>query len=168
VHDPRVIGLLKDLVLHKGHANAAMLAAVRGLPAAAADPDVLELLHHVLVSNRFWTCTIRGLDFVAERELGVARDLAVLRDGFRATQEEEAAWLASATEADGGRILVHPFIPGGQCSVAEAMTQVCLHSHGHRSQLAKLLRRHGGTPPAGDFILWLVERPAPDWGTPSG
>jgi hypothetical protein len=29
---------------------------------------------------------------------------------------------------------------------------------GHGSQLAKMLRRHGATPPVTDFILWLRER----------
>jgi uncharacterized damage-inducible protein DinB len=38
--------------------------------------------------------------------------------------------------------------------------QVCLHSHGHRAQAAKMLRRLGGEPPATDFILWLANRPA--------
>jgi hypothetical protein len=41
--------------------------------------------------------------------------------------------------------------------------QVCLHSHGHRSQGAKLLRRHGGVPPPADFILWLATLPQADW-----
>ena len=54
-----------------------------------------------------------------------------------------------------------PLIPGGRCSVMQAWLQVCLHSHGHRAQLAKLLRAHGGEPPVTDFISWLATRPAP-------
>ena len=38
--------------------------------------------------------------------------------------------------------------------------QVCMHSHGHRAQIAKMFRRHGGVPPMTDFIIWLVNKPA--------
>ena len=55
-------------------------------------------------------------------------------------------------------VLEHPLIPGGRCSVAQALMQVCLHSHGHRAQLAKLLRGHEIVPPQSDFIVWLHHR----------
>ena len=32
-------------------------------------------------------------------------------------------------------------------SVAEALLQVCMHSHGHRAQVATRLRQHGAVPP---------------------
>jgi hypothetical protein len=79
------------------------------------------------------------------------------------TQEEEAAWLAAASENDCEAILEHPSIPGRQCSAAQALVQVCMHSHGHRAQLAKLFRRHEIVPPQTDFILWLTNRPEPAW-----
>jgi hypothetical protein len=47
--------------------------------------------------------------------------------------------------------------------VAQAYMQVCMHSHGHRSQCATRLRALGGEPPVTDFIVWLNERPAPAW-----
>ena len=72
----------------------------------------------------------------------------------------------SATAADLERTLKSPLIPNGECSVAQAFMQLCLHSHGHRAQAAKLLRRHGGTPPASDFILWLTKRPGAEWPDP--
>jgi uncharacterized damage-inducible protein DinB len=57
-------------------------------------------------------------------------------------------------------------IPGGKCSVAQALMQVCMHSHGHRAQCAKLLRRHGGLPPMTDFISWLEARRIAEWAVP--
>jgi len=51
-----------------------------------------------------------------------------------------------------------PFLPGSHFSVAQALTQVCLHSQGHRAQCATRLRLLGGTPPATDFILWVKDR----------
>jgi uncharacterized damage-inducible protein DinB len=161
-----VIDLLRALVAHKGHANAATLAAVQRTPGAQEDEEVLGLLHHILVANRFWLAAIRGREFVGEREMGTEKRLPALRDAFKRTHDEESAWLASATEPDCARTITHPLIPGGGCSVAEAITQVCLHSHGHRSQLAKVLRRLGGIPPANDFILWRVGRDAPQWDAP--
>ncbi|MEP7118173.1 MAG: hypothetical protein ABI880_11365, partial [Acidobacteriota bacterium] len=82
---------------------------------------------------------------------------------FKGLQAEESAWLATATDADLAGMLDDPLIPGGRCSVAQALMQVCLHSHGHRAQCAKLLRRHGGAPPATEFIAWLASRPAAVW-----
>lgn len=161
-----MLGLLRDLVAHKGYANAALLAAVRGNEAAAADAELMEVLRHILIANRFWITAVRRAPFIEAEEGNVSRTLASVIDAFRATQDEEAAWMATATEEDCAAMLTHPLIPGGACTVAAALTQVCLHSHAHRAQIAKMLRGHGGVPPQTDFILWLVGRQAPDWGRP--
>lgn len=158
-----MLDTLRDLVAHKGHANAALLSAIHKNAAAAADPELSELLHHVLLANRFWLLTVRGEPFVLEDEARRADSFQELVQRYAATQDQESAWLAAATEGDLERILEEPQIPGGRCSVAQAYLQVCLHSLGHRAQAAKLLRRHGGVPPATDFILWLASRPIAEW-----
>jgi uncharacterized damage-inducible protein DinB len=155
--------MLRDLVDHKGHANAALLNAIRHTPAAAADPELWELVHHILLANRFWLLAVLGLPFVLEDEARHAPSFEALLQRYGRTQAQESAWLDTATEADLECTLKNPLIPGGECSVAQAFMQVCLHSHGHRAQGAKLLRRHGGTPPNIDFILWLRDRPEADW-----
>jgi uncharacterized damage-inducible protein DinB len=154
-----MLQMLRDLVEHKGYANAALLYAIRQNASAASDPELSELLHHVLLANRFWLLTVLGLPFVLEDESRPARSLDALIERYARTQAQESAWLGAAGAADLDRILRSPLIPGGECSVAQAFIQVCLHSHGHRAQAAKLLRRHGGAPPASDFILWLTKRP---------
>lgn len=159
-----MLSLLRDLVAHKGHANAALLAAVRRNEAAAADAELIDLLHHILIANRFWINAVQRVPFIEAQEANVSRTIAALIDAFRATQDEEAAWMAAATEEGCAVTLTHPLIPGGACTVGAALTQVCLHSQAHRAQIAKMLRRHGGVPPQTDFILWLVERQPPDWG----
>lgn len=88
-----------------------------------------------------------------------------LVEAFRRTQEEEQSWLSTATDADCAAVLEDPRIPGGRCSVAQAFVQVCMHSQGHRAQLAKLLRRHDVAPPQTDFIRWLVDRIEAEWST---
>ena len=151
---------IRDLIAHKGHANAAMLTAIRENEPARSDPELCELLHHVLLANRFWLCTLLALPFAFEEESQARGSIDDLRERYSRTQAQEAAWLATATEADLARVLEHPLIPGGRCSVAQALLQVCLHSHGHRAQCARMLRRHGGVPPQTDFILWVASRPA--------
>ena len=155
----------QDLFAHKGYADAAMLTAIRQHGAAASDGDLRVLLHHMLVANRFWLLSIIGEAFVAEAETQVPGSLDMLVESFRATHNREMAWVAAATDATLARTLEGPLIPGGRCLVSDALLQVCLHSQGHRAQCAKLLRALGGTPPMTDFILWLVERPAPTWPT---
>jgi len=100
---------------------------------------------------------------VYEQESEPQASLDEVVSRFRATHEQERDWIAAATDAYLTRTIETPLIPGGRCSVAQGLTQLCLHSHGHRAQCAKLLRAHGGTPPVSDFIVWVVERPAPTW-----
>jgi uncharacterized damage-inducible protein DinB len=163
-----MIEMLQDLVLHKGFANAALLTVVVQSPAASADAEIVELLHHVLIANRFWASSIVGEPFVADEEVRSPRALPTLVDGFRAVQALEEAWLAHAADADLAKHIAGPLVPGGRCTVAQAITQVCLHSLGHRAQCAKLLRRHGVTPPMTDFIMWIVDRPVAQWPSGSG
>ena len=163
-----MLTLLCDLVAHQGHANAAVLAAVQRSEAASADGELIDLLHHVLIANRFWIGVVRRVPFVVAHEANVPRAVGPLLDAFQATHDEELTWTAVATEADCMARLTDPLIPGGECSVGEALTQVCMHSHAHRAQIAKMLRRHGVVPPQTDFIFWLTERRPPDWGDREG
>jgi uncharacterized damage-inducible protein DinB len=158
-----MLAMLRDLVAHNGYANAALLSAIRQNEAAASDAELSETLHHVLVSNRFWLLTVLGLPFVFEDESRPASSFDALIQRYGGTHQQQSAWLAGATEADLARVLESAHIPGEKCSVAQALMQVCLHSHGHRAQCAKLLRRHGGVPPMTDFILWLERRPIAEW-----
>lgn len=158
-----MLAMLRDLVGHKGYANAALLNAIRRNGAAVADRELWDLLHHVLLANRFWLLAILESPFVLDDEARPSESLDALVARFASLQNQEERWLAAATAGDLARMLVHEQIPNGTCSVAQAFLQVCLHSHGHRSQCAKLLRRHDGVPPPADFILWLTARPRADW-----
>ena len=151
--------MLRDLITHKGTANAALLHAIRQNAAAASDRELSDLLHHILVANRFWLLTTLGSPFDAAHESRVSTSFEELIDRYEAVREQESAWLQSATDDELARLLEDPLIPGGACSVAQAFMQVCMHSHGHRAQCAKRLRQLGGVPPATDFILWLANHP---------
>lgn len=157
-----MLQMLRDLVAHKGHANAELLTAIRQNGAAVSDPELWELLHHILLANRFWLLTVLQRPFSLEEESRPSESFEALVQRYALTQSQESEWLATATESDLGRVLRDDRIPRGKCSVAQALVQVCLHSHGHRAQCAKLLRRHGAVPPMMDFILWLATHPGAD------
>jgi uncharacterized damage-inducible protein DinB len=151
--------MLRDLVEHKGYANAILLQAVRAHAEAASDRELWDLFHHILLANRFWLLAVLGAPFDHAGEAAPSASFEGLIDRFARIQADERAWLVAATADDLERVLESPLIPGGRCSVAQAFVQVCLHSHGHRAQCAKMLRRLGGEPPPTDFILWLASRP---------
>ena len=159
------IAWFRDLIAHKGFADAQLLCTIHQHHAASTDPALRALLHHMLVSNRFWLLTIVGEPFAVDVETLIPGSLAPLIDACRITHDREMAWLATATDADLARTLEGALIPGGRCLVAEALLQVGLHSQGHRAQCAKLLRALGGTPPATDFIVWRIDRRPPAWPT---
>ncbi len=152
-----------DLLAHKGFADAALLNAIKQHPAASSDTPLRTLLHHMLVSNRFWLLSILGEPFEAAAETRVPGSLDALIASFRATHSREMDWMASATDDALAQVLESALIPGGRCVVSDAWLQVCLHSQGHRAQCAKMLRALGGIPPSTDFIVWRVDRPAPSW-----
>ena len=154
---------LHDLVLHKWYANARFLRAMRERPEAANDQQLLELMHHVLVANRFWVRLSRGVPFDLERERIVPESLEALVAQFRDTHTEEADWLAMVAESDLAKQLQTPFMPGRSFSVEQGIVQICLHSHGHRAQGAVRLRQLEVKPPTLDFVKWLMDRPAAQW-----
>jgi uncharacterized damage-inducible protein DinB len=158
-----MLEMLQKLIRHKGYANAALLKVIRGHETATQDTELRKLLHHIVVANRYWVRLILGLPFAIEEEARMPGSLTVLAALYQETHEQEMAWLAQVAESELARVLETPFIPDFSCSVAEALMQVCLHSQGHRAQCATRLRELGATPPALDFILWLKDRPAPDW-----
>jgi len=153
-----MLGLFRELIGHKTHADALLLQSVRHRPEAAADAEILALLHHILVANRFWLATITGEPFDRDEEMRAPESLDALIDRYATTHRHEAAWIAGATEADLARTLEHAMIPGGRCTVAQGLMQVCMHSQGHRAQIAKIYRGLGGAPPMTDFILWIANR----------
>ncbi|HYE72440.1 MAG TPA: DinB family protein [Blastocatellia bacterium] len=155
--------MLQDLIHHKRCANVSLLKAIRQHEPAAQDPELRKLLHHIILANRFWLCLIRGLPFALEEESQVPDSLKAIAALYQETHAREVEWIAQAQEAELARLVETPFIPGQSYTVAQALMQVCLHSHGHRAQCATRLRLLGGTPPNMDFILWLKERPALDW-----
>ena len=158
-----MLAMFQDLVRHKVHANAALLKAIAEHEAASRDADLRTLLHHVILANRFWFSLMRGVPFDPKEESRVPDSLQEITQLYRSTHTEELAWIAAIQKEDLDRTIETPFIPGQTFSIEQALLQVCMHSHGHRAQCASRLRQLGGIPPPLDFILWLKDKPAPDW-----
>jgi len=155
--------MLKDLLHHKGHANASLLKAIRQHERASRDEELRKVLHHILLANRFWLTLILGVPFVLDEESRVPESIEEIAIQFCETDALEIDWMSRANQTELDRKLETPYIPGHSYSISEALMQVCLHSHGHRAQCATRLRLLGGVPPNMDFILWLKDRPRPDW-----
>jgi len=149
-----MLALIDQLIRHKWWANSNLLSSIERHPPAIEDPELRKLLHHILVSNRYWLLLTLGQPFVDENEKRIPEFHIALADQFRQTEQLELDWLSSATPSDLERLLQPRAIPV-TISVAEAMTQAALHSQGHRSQCATRLRALGGTPPPMDFVLWI-------------
>jgi uncharacterized damage-inducible protein DinB len=158
-----MLSLIRDLIRHKWSANASLLAAVRQCNQAASNEEIRKLLHHILVADRYWLMLTIQKPFDPEVEMCIPGTFDDLTERYQRTEMEEMNWLSACHESDLDRVLKTPFLPGQETTVAQAILQICLHSHGHRSQCAATLRALGGTPPSTDFVIWLKDRPAPSW-----
>lgn len=155
--------MIEDLVRHKWHSNAALLSAIRQNEAAAHDDELRKLLHHILIANRYWLSRMNQTEFDRDAESRTCENIDDLTARYRQTEAEEMQCLSVASQEDFDRLLQIPALPGQDIAVADAILQVTMHSHGHRAQCATRLRSLGGTPPSTDFVLWLKDRPAPEW-----
>ncbi len=158
-----MVAIFRELFHHQAHADASMLMAIKRHQAASNDPELRKLFHHILVAHRFWIHLCQGLPFSVEAENVVPATLDKIVARFQATQMQELVWLDQLEASDLARVLESQYIPGRQVTLGEALTQVCLHSHGHRAQCATRLRMLGGEPPPTDYILWVSDRPHPAW-----
>ncbi len=116
-----MLTLLRELTDHKGYANASLLKAIRQHDAAASDLALRTLLHHILIANRFWLLTCLSEPFLREEESRIPDSLDPLIAMYRATHDREAGWLADIDESELRRVLENPFVPGGRCSVSDAL-----------------------------------------------
>jgi uncharacterized damage-inducible protein DinB len=153
-----MLPLIDQLIRHKWWANHNLLRSVQECAPATNDPELRKLLHHILVSNRYWLLLTLGQPFVDEQEKRIPESHAALTAQFAQTEQLEREWLSRVTADDLDRQIQPRALPGTTVSVGEAMTQVVLHSQGHRSQCATRLRALGGTPAPMDFILWIRDQ----------
>jgi uncharacterized damage-inducible protein DinB len=150
--------MIDQLIEHKWWANKNLLRAIGQHAPATEDAELRKLLHHILVANRYWLLLTLGQPFVDEVEKRIPESHKDVVENFAATEKLEIAWLSSVSPSDLERPLQPRALPDITVTVAQAMLQISLHSHGHRSQCASRLRALGGTPLPMDFVLWVRDQ----------
>ena len=153
-----MLPLIDQLIRHKWWANNNLLRSVEQHPPAPEDTELRKFLHHILIANRYWLLLTLGQPFIDEQEKRIPESHAALTAQFATTEQLEFDWLTRATQSELDRQIQPRALPNTTVSVAEAMTQVALHSQGHRSQCATRLRALGGTPAPMDFVLWVRDQ----------
>jgi uncharacterized damage-inducible protein DinB len=155
--------IVRDLIEHKNYGNAMLLNAIMAHEQASADKELRNLLHHIILANRFWLSLLLDESFDVNGDSHPPRSLEDVAALYRQTHDRELEWMSRINDSDFERTPVTPFIPDRTFSLVEAAVQVCLHSHGHRAQCATRLRALGGKPPPLDFTLSLKDRPRAEW-----
>ena len=155
-----MIELLRSLFCYQAWADAAILEAVQAHPQSLDDEWLFKTLHHIVTAQRviLSRCLARPVD--VPKEFPASFDELV--QIFRATHDEELAFVEGLTKADLERRFEIPAL-GSHPTVVEGLTHVVLHSQNHRGQCLIRLRENGAKPPTLDYILWTKTRPVPCW-----
>jgi uncharacterized damage-inducible protein DinB len=160
--------LLRDLLGHQFWADAELWTAIGAHAPARDDRIIHDRLHHIHEVQRafVWTVGDRAAPFSSTRPDNFA-SFEALRTYARESHDTARRFLEPDATAD--RRVEIPWFkdPPLTLSVAEALTQMTMHSQHHRGQNATRLRQLGGTPPTVDLIVWYWRgRPTPSWRTP--
>lgn len=136
-------------------ATRAMLGAMQMLP--QRDAKIWGLMAHLLHSQRIWLSRVAqtGADIAS---LSVSADMSIADFGTM-LDDVHLRWssaLKSLTGAGFQGKIKYRNTKGLEFenAVEEILTHVINHSTHHRAQISMLLRQHGVTPPATDFILF--------------
>jgi uncharacterized damage-inducible protein DinB len=159
-----MLTLLQSLFLHQAWADATLLSAVQSHPESLRDDWMLKTLHHIVMVQRMLLFRCQSRAFDREKESTPSQSFAELIARFRASNDEQLAFVNGLSEADLERRFEMPFFRA-EFSVADGLTQIVLHSQNHRGQCLTRLRENGTKPPTLDYILWAKERSAPSWPT---
>lgn len=166
------IPLLQELYRHLEWAESLVWTSALHSPAAAADGEVKERLHHIHLTQRVflevWTDQpvgrYRATEFTSLRQLHAwAYPYYARVHGFLASLRAEH--LATPTQVPWSRLFARQLgRAAGPTNLGETLYQVVAHSSYHRAQLNLRLRALGVEPALVDYIAWVwLERPAPAW-----
>jgi len=154
--------LLLSLFRHQAWADAAILSAVRTHSESLRDEWLLKTLDHIVTVQRFYLSRFLLRHFDKNKEFQVSLDFGQLVRLYRATHEEELAFVDGLVETDLERRFELSALQS-EPTFAEGLTQIVMHSQNHRGQCLTRLRENGAKPPTLDYILWAKERPGPSW-----
>ncbi|WP_243302121.1 DinB family protein [Geothrix oryzisoli] len=156
-------GLLKDLLGHQAWADA-MFFHAWAKSDFREDPDLRIRTGHLVAVQEAFLGVLKGETRIPEEP--PTPDFEALKAHCRTNHEAFRALGRGLDAASLARIVRVPWFPDPPClvSVAEALTQVCLHSQHHRAQNMTRLKALGVAPKNVDYILWLwKQRPEGRW-----
>jgi uncharacterized damage-inducible protein DinB len=151
-----------SLTHHQSWADATLLTAVQAYPNSLHDEQILKTLHHILMAQRIFLSRFLARPFDKEKESQRPEQFDELVELYRATHQEQLAFVTNLNESDLERRFDLPALKS-QPTIAEGLTQIVMHSQNHRGQCLTRLRENGAKPPTLDYILWAKDRPAPAW-----
>lgn len=155
--------LLKDLLGHMAWADA-MFFHAWGKSAVREDLDLRTRTGHLVdVQEAFLAILQGGVPVLEDRPVP---DFEALKGRCWAGHAAFQALFHSLDEAALARTIRVPWFPDPPClvTVAEALTQVCMHTQHHRAQNMTRLKALGAVPKNVDYIIWLwKQRPEPRW-----
>ncbi len=155
--------LLKDLLDHHAWADAVFFHAW-GKSAVREDPELRTRTGHVVEVQEAFLAILKGAPpAMQEHPLpafeGLKARCRTSHEAFRA--------LARGLDSEAlARTIRVPWFPDPPClvSVAEALTQVCLHTQHHRGQNMARLKALGAEPKNVDYLIWLwKQKPEGRW-----
>src|SRR5262245_56850827 len=155
---------LRDLLAHAEWANAVFFHIWARSPARDHE-EMRQRVAHVLGVQQGFLAILRGESFEwpANGPPPSFDDLKALAPTSHAGLRDFAAALSPDNL---GRIIQVPWFPDPPCriTVADALTQVAMHTQHHRGQLMTRLKDLGGDPKNVDWIICLWKgRPAGRW-----
>ncbi len=153
-----MLDLLRSLFSHQEWADRELLKAVAACSAATQNERLRTTLFHIVLVQRYFLSQFTGAEFNVRNEMKAPDSWEGLTDLFNSAHEAEGTFVGSVSAAELERVLDLPHLKGVRPTVAQAMTQVVMHSQHHRGQCAMRLRDLGGVPPTLDYIIWLRDR----------
>ncbi len=156
---------LRDMIRHMEWADAEHWKALEAFSGGLNDRTIRKHLHHIhLVQHAF--CSVVSEKPPVWRKEEEFKTSDELKSWAKAQHANLEAFIRDATETTLSYKVTVPWFknPPLQLSIAEALTQVTMHSHYHRAQNALRFREIGGDPPLTDIIAWYWKgRPKPTW-----
>lgn len=129
--------------------------ALESIGQLAEPADCLRLFAHILAAQKVWLTRMNGADS-SSVEIFPTRTAEECGRELDVSEKEAETYLESLDEAslDGEVGYTHQSGKRYRNTPRDVLTQLAMHSHYHRGQIAMLVRMAGATPAATDFIFF--------------
>ena len=160
---------LRDLFAYNRWATERILTACEGLSPdeltrelGGSFPSVWKTLAHLYAAENTWLARWNGAPAGAPSDIGDIREVAELRDKWRALWERQSQRIAEATDADVRRAIPVRLLSDGSESEQQlgATMRHCMnHATYHRGQITNFFRMLGKKPVGTDLGTYYRECP---------